>query len=195
MADTGTPSQTADLVAELDHIRARATALMARVPDDGACGWQPDGGRGWSVAQCLDHLTRTNALYLATMRPAVARVPRSGTPVTAPLQSSWAGRRFIRSLEPGTMKMPAPGAFAPASDIPRETAWRGFQDSLDEIERLMRDAAGVDLNRAVFPNPLFKLIRMRASTGLRGMLAHMRRHIAQAERVADARDAHDARSA
>src|SRR5215831_14010121 len=33
--------------------------------------WQPNAGRSWSIAQCLEHLTATNQVYLAAIRPAV----------------------------------------------------------------------------------------------------------------------------
>lgn len=176
-------TQAGPLLDDLQAIRARATALVDRVPDDAAFQRQPEGG-GWSVGQCFEHLTQTNRLYIAAIREAIGRVPREAAPVTASIRSTWVGRRFIASMEPGTMRFRSPKKVVPGDTGRREQVWAAFRHELSEIETLVRDAAGVDLNRPVFGSPFFGLIRLRAGTGLRVMLAHMRRHLQQAERVA-----------
>lgn len=179
--------QSAPLLNELHAIRESADRVMARIADDLTFGWQPNDGRGWSVGQCLDHLSQTNRLYLAGIRDALANAPRAGAPVTAPIRSSWFGRWFIRTMEPGSMKMKAPKKVVPRSASRRQEVWTEFARGLDELEAVIRDADRIDLNRATFPSPLFKWSRVRAGTGFRLMLAHMRRHIRQAERVLETR--------
>ena len=45
----------AEFVSELDRQGAQAQALATGL-SDAALNWRPNGGKGWSVAQCLDHL-------------------------------------------------------------------------------------------------------------------------------------------
>ena len=164
-------------------VRARAAALMAGVADDETFSWQPDGGRRWSVGQCLDHLTQTNRLYVAGIRDALAGASRGASPVTTPIRSTWFGRKFAASMEPGKGKYRAPGKVVPRSASNRAQVWGEFQRELDEIEALIKDGATIDFNRASFPNPFLGIVRVRVGTGFRILLAHLRRHLQQAEQV------------
>lgn len=180
-------TQSASLLEELRAVRESADRLMARVADDLTFSWQPHDGRGWSVGQCLDHLSQTNRLYLASIRDALANAARHDTPVTAPIRSTWIGRWVAQKMEPGSIKMKAPKRIVPRSATSRPQVWSEFTRGLDEIEAVIRDADRIDLNSATFPSPLFKFSRVRAGTGFRIMLAHLRRHIRQAERVLETR--------
>ena len=175
--------QTAGFLDELAAIRRRTHALLARVSDEQTFQWQPNEGRGWSVGQCLEHLNQMNRLYFGAMRRALAVAPREAAPVTAPVQSTWIGRRFAESMEPGTMKMKAPRQAAPQAARPRAQVESDFLRGLDEIEAMLRDAATIDLNRPTFASPFLRFSRVRAGTGFRILLAHMRRHLHQAEQV------------
>lgn len=175
--------QTTGFLEELGAIRRRTHALLARVPDETAFLWQPDEGRAWSVGQCLEHLNQMNRLYFGAIRNAIARAPREHAPVQAPVRSTWIGRKFAESMEPGTMKMRAPKKAAPQAVRSREAVTAEFLRGLDEIEAALRDAATVDLNRPTFASPFLRFSRVRAGTGFRVLLAHMRRHLHQAEQV------------
>ncbi|MEX2272640.1 MAG: DinB family protein [Vicinamibacterales bacterium] len=142
-------TQASLLLDDLGAIRQRADQLMARVSDDQTFSWQPHDGRAWSVGQCLDHLSQGNRAYLAGIRDALAHASRGPAAVTAPIRSTWCGRRFAASM-------------------------------------VIRDAQTIDVNRPTFPNPFLPLVRLRVGTGFRILLAHMRRHIDQAQRVLDA---------
>lgn len=176
--------QTTGFLEELAAIRQRTHALLAQVPDDEGFLRQPDGGRAWSVGQCLEHLNQMNRLYFTGIRQALAGAPREGAPVDAPVRSTWFGRKFAESMEPGTMKMRTPKKAAPQAVRSREAVASEFLSGLDEIEAALRDAATIDLNTPTFPSPFFRFSRVRAGTGFRVLLAHMRRHLHQAEQVA-----------
>ena len=175
--------QTTGLLEELSAIRRRTAALLEAVPGDEAFAWQPHDGRAWSVAQCLEHLNHMNRLYFGELRAALARATRTSAPVTAPIRSTWIGRKFAAMMEPGTMKMRAPKKAAPLAARGRAEVTADFLRGLDEIEAALNDAATIDLNRPTFQSPFFKPSRVRAGTGFRILLAHMRRHLQQAEGV------------
>lgn len=175
--------QTTGFLEELAAIRRRTDALLARVPGEEAFLWQPHEGRAWSVGQCLEHLNQMNRLYFGAIRQALAHAPREASLVDTPVCSTWIGLKFAESMEPGTMKMRAPKKAAPQDVRSREAVTAEFLRGLDEIEATLRDAATIDLNKPTFASPFFRLSRVRAGTGFRVLLAHMRRHLQQAEQV------------
>lgn len=176
-------TQTQTLLSELQAIRQRAETLLARVSDDEMFSRQPEEGRAWSVGQCLDHLNQMHRLYFGEMKKAMSRARRESAPVTAPLRSSVIGRWFAASMEPGTRKLPSPKKAIPRQQLQRAQVSAEFFRGLDELEAALRDAATIDLNRPTFASPFFKLSRVRVGTGFRVLLAHLRRHLAQAENV------------
>jgi hypothetical protein len=176
-------TQTAGLLDELQAIRRRTDALLARVSGDDPFLWQPDEGRGWSVGQCLEHLNQMNRVYFGAIRDALSRAQRVRGPVTAPLASSWFGNWFVAAMEPGGRKMRAPRTSLPRPVASRAEVVAEFLRGLDEIQAALEDAATIDLNRPTFTSPFTSFSRVRAGTGFRVLLAHMRRHLQQAEDV------------
>jgi hypothetical protein len=145
--------------------------------------WQPVEN-AWSIAQCLDHLGRANRLYAATLHKAVkgARAPKK-LPL-GPIQPGWFSRLFIRTLEPPPKrKLQAPKKIVPVSQIPGREALEAFLRSQEDVRAVIRDGAGLDLNRIRFPNPFIGFLRLTVGTGLLVVAAHDRRHLWQAQRV------------
>jgi hypothetical protein len=67
------PDDLAALTRELDSIDAQARQLVSDLCET-RINWQPDGGRAWSVGQCVDHLAASNRVYVAAIRTAVDRL-------------------------------------------------------------------------------------------------------------------------
>ncbi|MDQ3068975.1 MAG: DinB family protein [Acidobacteriota bacterium] len=178
-------AQAAGLRDELQAVRTRFEAVIARADTSAIFSRQPASG-SWSAGQCLEHLNHTNRAYLAKLRPALASaVPGTGD-VTAPLLSSWFGRKFAASMdEQVSFKARAPKSVVPAVTLDRDAVTGEFRRLLGEMEAVLDRSRAIDLNRVTFPSPLFRLVKMRAGTALRILLAHMRRHLAQAERALD----------
>ena len=175
-----------DLQTILDQIDAAdraAEAIAARVTEE-QFRWQPDGGRRWSIAECLDHLAVTNVLYAAAMRGAVDEAQQQGQRRAGPMQTSFLARRFVASLEPPVKtRMRAPSKIQPKPARGRDEILAAYRAAHEDVRSLLADCAAVDVNRATFSNPFFPLIRMRVATGLQAIPAHDRRHLWQAEQV------------
>jgi hypothetical protein len=145
--------------------------------------WQPDGGRGWSVGQNLAHLTKGNDAYVDAMTKAIERArPRADRAAGVP---NAFGRWFVRELEPPVKRrMRAPGVIQPASNLDPAATRAAFDASVDRVRALLDRAWEIDLNRTRFRNPLaFGLPLFNISAGFLILLAHMRRHVAQARKV------------
>ena len=114
----------AEFIAELDRQSAQAQALAAGL-SDAALNWQPNGGKSWSVAQCLDHLVIMNRMYVKALQDAVANNRDQLEPRKVPIQpSGWFMRLFISYEEPPPkIKLPAPKKIAPPSKLTAQW-WR-----------------------------------------------------------------------
>lgn len=178
-----------DLQQLLDEIDAldRATEALLRRVSDAQFFWQPNEGRSWSIAQCFDHLAATNAIYGHEMAAAIEAARRRGWTGGGPIESSFFARLFLKSMEPPvTRRIRAPGKLIPRTHKTRDEIIRAFREGHERLREMIKAAADIDVNRATFKNPFFRLFNVRVGTGLRVGPAHDRRHIWQAENVTKA---------
>lgn len=174
----------------LDEVRGIQDAVAARfgplTPDQ--LRWSPGAG-SWGVGECLDHLLRTNELYLAEVEPAVDSLEPVPDAEGLLIRGSLFGRWFTRAVGPDSRwKVPAPRRFraggggSEPKPVPHDVVDR-FLAQHDRIRSVVRRAEGRPLDRIRVRSPASALIRFRISDAMRAMLAHDRRHVAQAERV------------
>ena len=175
---------TDEYVAELQRQGEEAQALVGGLQTS-ALNWRPDG-RSWSVAQCIDHLARTNSLYLEVIREAVERNEDQISPGSSVYRpAGWPSRKFIESMEPP----PRRRFRAFRKIIPAQAGYRNdevlppFLTAQKELAELVEKDREMDLGSVRFHNPFLKGIRMTISSGLLLIGAHNRRHLWQAERV------------
>ena len=180
------PPDLQRLADDLEAADRTAEALAARLPGD-EFFWQPDEGRRWSVALCLDHLAVANAVYGGAVAAGLQHAKERGWTRRGPARPGFFGRLFVWSLEPPvTSRTGAPAAIKPRPARSRDEILAAFHQAHDALRSLIREAAEVDVNRATFPNPFIPLIKVRVSTGLHVVAAHDRRHLWQAEQVEQA---------
>jgi hypothetical protein len=182
--DVPLPAPLGELLAQIDASEREARALVEGL-DEAQLNWQPEGGRRWSVGQCLDHLARINPFYIASVMPTVEETARRGAGTFNGLHPTWLGRRFVASLEPPvTMRLKVPRAsLAPPSRVARDRVLDDFAASHRPYRDLVHLAAALDTDRVRVRNPFFTHVRMRLSTVLLVIPAHDRRHLWQAQNV------------
>jgi hypothetical protein len=177
------PPDLQALLDEIDRLDRAADTLSSPLSDT-QFYWQPDGGRAWSIALCLEHLATANRVYSTVIRGAVDVARARGLRRTGPIASTYFGRRFIASLEPAAgLRTRAPAKIRPGPVGAREIVLKHYHDAHDAVRRLLVDAADIDVNRATFRNPFLPLVRVRVGTGFRVIAAHDRRHLWQADQV------------
>jgi len=168
-----------------EQISADADALATPLTDE-QFAWPP-APDAWSVGQCLDHLNATARNYLPVMDEGIAEAIRRGLYTAGPYTYNWVGRLFVYLVEPTTrIRAKAPRQFLPAAGRPRHdvlAAFRAYQ--VQYVDRL-RQANGLDLARARVSSPAARWLRIPLGSSLALMVAHERRHLAQARRVIDA---------
>ena len=172
----------AELVGELERQSAQAQGLAAGLSDS-ALNWQPNGGKSWSVAQCLDHLVIMNRMYTKALQDAVAANEDQLEPRKVPIQpSGWFMRWFIGTEEPPPkFKLPAPKKLAPSSQLTGAVV-EEFQGLQKQLVDFVNEWGEADLNDLKMKNPLAP-IQLKLDTALLIISYHNRRHLWQAENV------------
>jgi hypothetical protein len=171
------------LIDDTEEADRRADAIAAGLTDE-QFHWQPDEGRGWSVAQCLDHLATTNAVYTEPIARAIVDALAKGVTGGGPIAPNAIGAWFIRSQEPPVKRrLPSPKQALPVSTGSREDILRAYHAAHERYRDLVRRASAIDVNRATYPNPFLPLLRIRVGTALSIIPPHDRRHLWQAEQV------------
>jgi hypothetical protein len=170
-----------NVAAQLAEIHATLNRLLTKVSAS-QLNWQPEGGRHWSIGQCLDHLTKAADIYSAPIADAISAAPPAAA---KPARPNLLGRAFLWFIEPPVrVKTPAPGTAHPASLFELAGVRSEFERTLTTVKALALRAVKVDSGRARFANPFAGGRRVfNVATGIMVLLAHARRHLLQAERV------------
>ena len=170
---------------QFECLSADADALVAPLSDE-QFAWPP-APESWSVAECIEHLNATARQYLPMLDEGVSDAIRRSLYSPGPYSYNWIGRLMVYLVQPTTrLRGQAPKAFQPASGRPRHdvmAAFRAYQ--LQYVDRL-HQANGLDLARARVSSPVAAWLRMSLGSGFAMMIAHERRHLAQARRVLSA---------
>ena len=170
------------MITEARRQRLEVEALGARASDV-AFASAPEGG-GWSAGECLEHLTLMNRIYLDAIDEATRRGRAAGRKVVPdgpPKRHGWLGDAFVRSLAPpATLKTRTFRRTVPARR-PRADVLRDFMATQDRLVSTIDGARDLDFSRVRMSSPFFRLLRLSLGQSFGAMLAHNRRHIAQAE--------------
>lgn len=171
-----------EYIAELHRQSEQAQVLVSGLDDTGL-NWQPDGGKGWSVAQCLDHLVIMNRLYAKALLAAIDSNRSQLRERRVPMQpSGWLTRLLIRFEEPPPkLKLSAPRKISPPSQL-TSAILSEFEAVQNQLVAFVRDCGEADLDDLRVRDPLFPL-HLTADTQLLIIAAHNRRHLWQAEQV------------
>jgi hypothetical protein len=144
--------------------------------------WRPAGG-SWSIAQCIEHVARTNSQYLVSITAAIAKGGRSAKEQNDVLSpAGMLSAAFLKRIGPNvTTKFKTPRKIRPVSIDPDE-AFLELRRGHAEILELL-SVAQSDFNRIRFRNPFIPVLRFTVATALLAMAAHGLRHFQQADRL------------
>ena len=175
--DAGLAGLIEQLRAATNEAREAFGALTAE-----QLNWKPSSSE-WSVGQCVEHLMKTNGSYFTTLEE-VARGSRKSTVWErfSPLSPFW-GEFLVKALEPtGKRKLKTTRKFQPPSDVAADVVEK-FAAQQGQLEKLMEGTGVVNLRKVVITSPFNPMVTYRLFDAYRGLVAHERRHLAQARRV------------
>ena len=142
--------------------------------------WRPSPER-WGVADCLEHLLVTGAVYHPLLRTTITDAPHDPARDAKRWSPTLMGRFFLYMVGPNGRAQPAPGKLRPTQARPDVDGRLLAQQ--DELRALIADAHGIDLRAVRLTSPLSTLITLRLGEALEMLLVHQQRHLAQAWRV------------
>src|SRR5947199_5391377 len=171
-----------DDLRQIAAVKAEAQRLLA-----GRSGAEfnrrPAAGR-WSAAECLDHLNAVRKVLPAIDR-AITNAAARGLRSDGPFRYGWFARWMIRSFEPPPRRrFRNPKLLEPAHEpLSPDAVLREFLSLRDALTRRVRQADGLDLQRAIVVSPVSLFFRMPLGRYFAFLLAHDRRHLWQARQA------------
>jgi hypothetical protein len=161
--------------------------LLVSPLTDAEFSWRPSPDQ-WSVGECIDHLNAMARAYLPVLDDGIADAIRRSVYGQGPFRYNWIGRLHVRLSRPNSwIRARAQRSFQPASSRSRQevmAAFRAYQ--VQYVDRL-RQCNGLDLARARAASPVWRWLPMPLGSAFALLIAHERRHLAQAQRVLEAR--------
>ena len=168
-------AQLAAIASELNDVSTGWKTLLTNLPK--AKLWQRPAKGGWSVGECIDHLTTTTKQMLPAIDRVVPNAPRGDGPYKMDLK----GRLLVWFMEPPyRMKFKAVPTFQPHQSQDPLNEFLQFQEqALDALRR----CNGLDLNKMKIVSPVDERMSYNAYAGLKLLPAHQRRHLWQAQQI------------
>lgn len=170
-----------DLASELREIIETVQKGFGTLSRD-QLAWHAGRGR-WGVGHCLVHVARTNELYRGPLSEALRTAKAEGRTARGPLRGRWFGRLFTRAMGPGGPKVRTKDFLKPRYAVIQAAALETFLAEQIRFEGILADARGLDLDAVRVVSPVSGWIRLGVGDAMRALVAHERRHLAQAERV------------
>jgi hypothetical protein len=153
--------------------------------------WKPSA-EAWSMAGCAEHVLKTDRLYDNKLAAATKSARADGKLADRDFRPRWLLRTlfypFIRpdsSRKTKTFAVVEPGTSGdPEAAVAAIQAFAAHQRQT--YLPLVSQADGLDLRRVRVVSPFTKLIKFQLGEALEIIALHQKRHLQQAQRVADA---------
>lgn len=148
--------------------------------------WKP-APEEWSVAQCFDHLIVTNTGYLPLIKKIADGQYKPSFRERMPLLPRAFGSIVLNAVQPEAQrKFKAVPKFQPSSSAIQGDILARFTTHQEDLVKHMRMTEEVDLRRIIITSPVMSLMTYSLWDTYKILVAHERRHMAQAKRVMDA---------
>jgi hypothetical protein len=172
------------VAAEFRSVAERASIVVLRVGRSHVI--EQPAPTQWSIAECLTHLTMVTEAYLPIWRDALVRARAEGLAGKPPFRLDLWGRFWVWFLEPPPkVRFPAPNRFVPLEVGTGDGVLDSFLQRQDQVLALIGLAEGLAVDRIKIPSTFEHRVRYSVWSSFRANLSHQRRHLWQAERVAE----------
>jgi hypothetical protein len=175
-------NKTVEAISELEKITEDFRFAFGSLTSE-QLNWKP-AAESWSIAQCVDHLIKSNDEVQPAIDAKLAGGKNSFLESWSPLTGFFGG--FLKkSLMKDSRKFKAPSKnIVPASNIEAGIFDRFAENQKGVIESI-RAMEKLDLDKTVITSPFVKVMTYRLSDGLGILVEHEKRHYRQAKRVAE----------
>jgi len=176
------PEDVTTIIAEVRDVSDEADRRFGRLTPE-QLNWRP-APESWSVAQCLEHLIAMNADFFPAF-DAIARGDyRPPMAARLPLLPRLWGPLILKAVQPGTRgKVKTRPRFVPSSSEISGDVVSRFRAHQDDLAARMGRMTNVDPRRVAVVSPMTGAVAYSLFDAYRIIVAHERRHLAQAVRV------------
>jgi hypothetical protein len=145
--------------------------------------WKPSAEQ-WSVAQCFAHLIAINSGYFPIIERVVRGEHKPSLHERLPLLPRLFGSLVLSAVKPeASRKLKANARFEPSASAIDADIIAKFEAHQRAVVDHMRMTEGVDLRRLIITSPVASIATYSLLDAYRILVAHERRHMAQAGRV------------
>jgi hypothetical protein len=147
--------------------------------------WKPSE-KGWSVAQCLEHIILTNREFDPEFEKLASGTRTNSFWENFSPFSGWGGRFLIKAVTEDSKKAKAPSnRIVPPSEVPDDIVQQ-FVEHIAEVNKQIESVAGVDREKTIVTSPFLAIFTYKLDDAFTVLVEHTRRHIRQAKRVMEA---------
>ncbi|GEP92285.1 DinB superfamily protein [Chitinophaga terrae (ex Kim and Jung 2007)] len=165
-------------------VRSKAGFFLNETPPD--LLQEPPLPGKWSALQCLEHLNSYGRFYLPALEKAIRQAEQRGKAAKPMFKSSWLGAWFTKLMEPkedGTVpsKMKSPKDHVPHVRLDAVKVITEFIAQQNEMEALLTRAEKINIQEVKVATSLSKYLKLSVGDTFGFLVAHIRRHVLQAE--------------
>ncbi len=142
--------------------------------------------KGWSVAQCLDHIIKTNHEFDAEFAKLASGTRKNSFWENISPLSGWGGRLLVNAVSEDSKKAKAPSKrIVPPSDLSGDIVQR-FVEHIRDVNKQVEACAGADREKTIVTSPFLFIFTYKLDDAFTVLVEHTKRHIRQAKRVMEA---------
>jgi hypothetical protein len=161
---------------------ARLNALVDGL-SDAQMLWRPSPS-SWSIAECLDHLNRTLALYTGQLRIAFERERQNAPLAPSSFRVGFIASKMASFLDPPyRLRTKAVAKILPDPKLVPANVVQEYIQQREALLEFAKEAARVDMSSIRISSPILRLLKFSITESLVVILAHDRRHLWQSENV------------
>lgn len=171
-----------DLLHEVNLITRKVQAEFGRLSVE-QLNWKPSSEQ-WSVAQCLDHLIKTNQQYFPMLEGVANGTRKQSFWEKLPGLPGFFGKMMLKGLDPSNQKkLKTPAVFNPAASQLPASIVADFVQHQQQLARLIRATDRVDHQKTIVSSPVSGLITFSLKDCISIIVVHEERHFMQAKRL------------
>lgn len=146
--------------------------------------WKPSE-KGWSVAQCLEHIILTNHEFDTEFAKIASCTRKNSFWENYSPFTGWGGRFLVDAVSTDSKKAKAPSRrIVPPSDLPDDIV-KQFVDEIAEVNKKVDGCADADREKTVVTSPFLAIFTYKLDDAFTILVEHTKRHIRQAKRVVE----------
>jgi len=147
--------------------------------------WKPKADE-WSVAQCFEHLIVINSGYFRRMEKIANGEYKPSLQERLPLLPRFFGSMILKVVQPqAKRKFKADARFEPASSTIGGDIIAKFKTHQEDVIDYMKKTKRLNLKKVIITSPVASFATYSLLDAYKILVAHERRHMAQASRVMD----------